>query len=387
MKLLRLRYFDVFIAASFLLLNSCDDKNSVLVRVKVTSSKDSKIYIDKLNFSNSVKLDSAEIEKGENDINFKVKPVTEPTFLVVRIRDKGALTLLCEPGEKMNLIINTDKFYDYTVLGSKGSQKAKELAGKLNETKNTLYNLRLKYNLAQDPIAKTMIEQEYNAAIDSQRAYSSRFIWANAMSRTSVMAVYQKYDDDSYVLDRPEDMVLFKTVASTLKAIYPNSDYTKGMIDDIKQMESVIMKSKINDFINQSVSTIPDIIMPNTKGVDVKLSDLKGKVVLLDFWASWDQTSLMDNRELLDIYKVYKSRGFEIFQVSLDSNRDEWVSAIESAGLPWINVCELNPNGSVCARTYNVTQVPVNYLLDRNQTIIGKNLYGEALKKKLREVL
>jgi peroxiredoxin len=387
MKLLRLKLIGVSCIVILLLLNSCNDKKSILVRVKITSSKDSKVYIDRLNFSNFEKLDSSEISKGENDVSFKVKSVIEPTFLVVRVRDKGALTLLCEPGEKMNLIINTDKFYDYTILGSKGSQKTKDLTIKLNDTKSKLYDLRVRYNLAQDLGTKSMIEQEYNAVVDSQRAYSSRFIWANAMSRASVMTVYQKYDDDSYVLDRPEDMVLFKTVASSLRAMYPNSDYAKGMVNDIKQMESVIRKSKLNDLINQSVSTIPDIVIPNSKGVDVKLSDFKGKVILLDFWASWDQTCLMDNRELLDIYKLYKNKGFEIFQVSLDSNRDEWVNAIESAGLPWINVCELNPNGSLCARTYNVTQIPVNYLIDRNQTIIGKNLYGESLKKKLREVL
>jgi hypothetical protein len=95
----------------------------------------------------------------------------------------------------------------------------------------------------------------------------------------------------------------------------------------------------------------------------------------------------MDNRELLGIYKQFKGKGFEIYQVSLDGNRDEWVNAIESAGLPWINVCELNPKGSRDALTYNITQVPANYLIDRNYTIIGKNLYGDALKKMLQEVL
>jgi len=387
MNFFRLKYLSVWAIATILLLNSCNDKNSVSVRLRITSSKDSKIYIDKLNFSNVETLDSSDIYKGEDNIHFKVKAVSEPVFLVLRVKGKGAITLLCEPGEKANLIINTDKFYDYTVLGSKGSQKTKALEAKLSDTKNKLYNLRLKYNLEQQLGTKSMIEQEYNAVIDSQRAYSSRFIWANVMSRASVMAIYQKYDDESYVFDKAEDLMLFKAVASSLIAFYPKSDYSKGMLADIKKMEGIVRNVKLSNMIGQSVNTLPEISLSNPSGNIVKLSSLKGKVILLDFWASWDQSSLMDNRELIETYRQFKSRGFEIYQVSLDTNREEWVTAIESAGLPWINVSELNPQGSLCARAYNINQLPANYLIDRSHAIIGKNLYGEALKKKLREIL
>lgn len=387
MAFCRVKYLSVWVVAILMLLNSCNDKNAVSIRVKITSPKDSKVFIDKLNFSNVEVLDSSEISKGENNIKFKVKSVVEPTFFVVWVPEKGAITLLCDPGEKMNLIINSEKFYDYTVLGSKGSLKTKELSAKLSDTKSKLYSLKLKYNSEQSQGVKAMIEQEYNAVIDSQRAYSTRFIWANAMSRASVMAIYQKYDDDSYVFDKSGDIVLFKTVASSLRAIYPNSDYAKGMIADIKKMEGIVRNSELKNLISQSVTTIPDIALPNPKGEIIKLSSFKGKVVLLNFWASWDQSSMMDTRELIEIYSQFKNRGFEIFQVSLDTNREEWVNAIESAGLPWINVSGLNPNGSIDARNYNVNQLPANYLIDQNHTIIGKNLYGESLKKKLREAL
>ncbi|NVO11616.1 MAG: AhpC/TSA family protein [Bacteroidales bacterium] len=384
---LRSKYHAIWVLLVLVLLNSCNDKNSVLIRVKIKSSKDSKVYLDKLDFSKSTCIDSVEVSEGEDNFSFRAKSVTEPTFFALRVKDKGAITLLSDPGEKMNLIINADKLNDYSVLGSKGSLKTKELTNKLSETKSKLYSLKLKYNLAQEPVVKSMIEQEYNAAIDSQRAYNSRFIWTNAMSRASVMAVYQKYDDNTYVLDRAEDLVLFKAVASTLKALYPNSNYTKGMIAEIHKIEGIIRGSNINSIIDQSVTTIPDIVLPNPHGDIVKLSMFKGKVILLDFWVSWDQTSLMDNRELLNIYRQFKSKGFEIYQISLDTNRDEWVNAIESANLPWVNVSELNPKGSTYALTYNITQLPANYLIGRNHTIIGKNLFGNDLVKKLREVL
>ncbi len=387
MKLLNVRYLGFCTVLVLFLFSSCSNKNSAIVRVKITSANDSKIYIEKLNFSNSELIDSSEVSKGENSIKFTVKSVIEPTFIVVRVPSKGAITLLCEPNERMTLIINSEKFYDYTVLGSKGSQKTKELAVKLSDSKNKLNDLRVKFNLAQDEVLKSMIEQEYNATIDSQRTYNTRFIWANTMSRASVMAVYQKFDDESYVFDQADDIILFKTVASSLRAIYPNSDYAKGMLADIKRMDALVHNAKLKNMISQSASTIPDIALRNPNGDMVKMSSLKGKVILLNFWASWDQSSMMDIRELIEIYKQFKNRGFEVYQVSLDTNRDDWVNAIESAGLPGINVCELNPNGSIDARVYNVTQLPSNYIIDKDFTIVGKNLFGDALKKKLLEIL
>jgi len=374
-----------FVAIVF--LSSCSTKNSVSIRVKITSSKDSKVYIERLNFASSTIIDSSSVSKGDDNVRFRVKSVTEPTFLLVRVKDKGAITLLADPNEKIDLIINADKIYDYTVLGSKGSLKTKELDAKLSESKSKLYDLKMKYDATQNQVTRSLIEQEYNAVVDSQRAYSSRFIWANVMSRASVMALYQKFDDDFYVFDKSQDIALFKAVASSLKALYPNSNYTEGMLRDISGMENMVKAEKLKRMISQSISTIPEIALPNTKGEIIKLSSLKGKVVLLDFWASWDQNSLMDNRDLLDVYKQFKNKGFEIYQVSLDINRDDWANAIESAGLPWINVSELNPQGPMCAKVYNVIQIPTNYLIDRNHSIIGKNLFGEELRKKLREVL
>ncbi len=386
MNLLR-KYLGFCVVGSILFASSCSNKDTVVINIKIKTKKDSQVYIDKLNFSKSEIVDSTEISKGDNDIRFKISEVVEPTFFVVRIKGQGEITLLCEPKEKLNLIIDTEKVNDYTVIGSKGSQLSKDLSSKLLESKGKLIDLKEKYNSTQDEIKKKLIEQEYFAVIDTQRAYNSRFIWKNTMSRASVMALYQKFDNDFFVFDKSEDLILFKAVASSLRALYPNSDYTKGMLADIKRMEGIISSAKIKNIISQSVSSIPDISLSTPKGDVIKLSSLKGKVVLLNFWASFDQQSMMDIRELIETYKQFKGKGFEIYHVSLDTNRDEWVNAIESVSLPGINVCELNPNGSKDAKKYNVTQLPTNYLIDKNHTIVGKNLFGEELKKKLREIL
>jgi len=387
MKILGLRNLAILGVSAILLLNACSNENTVTIKGIISSSADSKVVLEKLNFSKSIVLDSVNVYKGDDKFSFKVKNVTEPTFFVLNVIGKGSITLLSDPGENVQLVIKDDKINDYSVIGSKGSLLTQSLTKKINSTNKIIDSLIIKYELTQDSELKIKIEKEYAAVVDSQRAFSSRFIWANPMSRASVMALYQKYTNNSYVFDNSSDIILFKTVATSLRAFYPESEYTKGMLTDIKRMESIVTSYNLNSLLKKAQTTLPEIALPNTKGDTIKLSSLKGKVVLLDFWASFDQTSIMDNRELLEIYRQNKSKGFEIYQVSLDANRDDWVNAIESASLPWISVSELNPKGSYYARIYNVTQIPANYLIDRNHTVIGKNLYGEDLKKKLREVL
>ena len=145
-RLCGIQNFFIAFFVAIILLSSCSTKNSVSIRIKITSSKDSKVYIERLNFASSVLVDSTTISKGNDNVSFRVKSVTEPTFLLVRVKDKGAITLLADPNEKINLIINADKIYDYTVLGSKGSLKTRELDAKLSESKSKLFDLKQKYD-------------------------------------------------------------------------------------------------------------------------------------------------------------------------------------------------------------------------------------------------
>ncbi|MDR0419628.1 MAG: TlpA family protein disulfide reductase, partial [Prevotellaceae bacterium] len=118
-----------------------------------------------------------------------------------------------------------------------------------------------------------------------------------------------------------------------------------------------------------------------------RLSALEGKVVLLDFWISNSHVSLMDNRELLSLYKEYHKKGFEVYQVSLDIDRASWVDAINQQKLPWINVSSLNGVNSVAAQSYLITELPANFLIDKKGEIVGKNLYGGELKKELAKLI
>lgn len=131
----------------------------------------------------------------------------------------------------------------------------------------------------------------------------------------------------------------------------------------------------------------PEIVLPNPAGQTLKLSDLRGKVVMIDFWASWCKPCRAENPNVVRMYNELKGKGFEIFGVSLDQTKDAWVKAIAQDKLTWPQVSDLKFWQSAAAQTYFIKSIPATVLIDRDGKIIARNLRGKALEDKLREVL
>lgn len=138
----------------------------------------------------------------------------------------------------------------------------------------------------------------------------------------------------------------------------------------------------------------PEIEFKDPEGNMRKLSDLKGKLVLIDFWASWCRPCRMENPNVVRTYNEYtdkrfkNGKGFEVFSVSLDQNKQAWVDAIKKDGLVWENhVSDLKYWRSEAARTYNVNSIPATFLIDGKGVIIAKNLRGSALKNTLESLV
>jgi peroxiredoxin len=134
-------------------------------------------------------------------------------------------------------------------------------------------------------------------------------------------------------------------------------------------------------------NTAPDIRLPDAKGVPVSLSSFKGKVVLIDFWASWCPPCVKEQPVLAELYKQNKGKGFEIYGVSLDNKKTEWESTIKKNNISWIQVSDLKFWTSPIAKTYNIQALPFNVLIDGKGIILAKNLHGDALKKFIKELL
>lgn len=165
-----------------------------------------------------------------------------------------------------------------------------------------------------------------------------------------------------------QDQEYARVIAEQYAREFPNSQYAKYYL-------SVVPKGspRVGD-------VPPDIRSKDVNGKDISLYSLKGKVVLLDFWASWCGPCRKENPNVVSAYNKFKDKGFTIFSVSLDSNKDQWIAAIKKDGLVWENhVSDLKGWNSDAAKLYGVRGIPAAFLLDRSGKIVGTNLRGAEL--------
>ena len=187
----------------------------------------------------------------------------------------------------------------------------------------------------------------------------------------------------------PKDQISFATLATSLNMMYPEAERVKHLYNYVLQAKTKAKQIQAtNNLLSNAQSVgIPEIEENDFNGNKVKLSDLRGKTVLLSFWAAWDEPSRKENRNLLKVYNKFHNKGFEIFQVSLDKSKVLWQSAINQDNLPWINVSDLQYTSSYWARLYNVSKIPSNFLISKDGELIGKDLFGTMLDEKVAAAL
>lgn len=367
------------------LLSACGKNTNFTISGKLEGGAGKTVYLTKLLISNQLISDSAKLnDAGE----FKFKGnASSPTFYLLKLSKSSFVTLLVDSTENVSINGSYKNFTrDYKISGSTGSEMLRELDNRFLRAKGQLDSLRTIYNsIKNNPVYATRIEglnSLYNGISTEHSNFVTSFVKRNPFSLASVYALYQKWDETNFVIN---DLLTMKTAASALYSVYPKNEQVIALYNNtLEFIKDERNKQLANAVKNNAVNT-PNIVLPDADGHSRDLWSLHGKYVLLHFWSAKDRTSRIVNPVLSELYHKFKSRGFEIFMVSVDNDRAAWMEAIASDNLSCINVGDMK--GSFQAATnYNIQELPFNYLIDKEGNIIARNLRGPALNQALSQI-
>ncbi len=368
-----------FAVLSALIITACSSGPKFEVTGDISGADGKTLYLEASGLEGIITLDSMKL-KGEGSFKFKQPRPESPEFYRLRLEDK-VINFSIDSIETIHINAPYVDFSTaYNVEGSQNCSKIKELTIKQIELQNNVTNLlkELQANkLGHDTFENNLSELLNNYKQDVKVNY----IFAAPNTTAAYYALFQKLND--YLIFDPlnskDDVKCFAAVATSLNNTYPHAVRSQNLYNIvIKGMKNTRKPhTKALDIPKEKIveTGIIDIVLRDVKGNTRKLSDLKGKVVLLDFSVFQSPAGAPHNMMLRELYNKYASQGLEIYQVSLDADEHYWKTT--ASNLPWVCVRDGNGVYSTNIAVYNVRQVPALFLINRNNEL---KVRGEDIK-------
>lgn len=376
-KLSCLLLFVIFFSACNLAGGS--DKYSIQGTLKNSPAKS--VILEKLGLQKMTAVDSARVdEKG----NFKMEGVSEKGFYRLRLDERTFFLFLLEPTKYTVTLDLSGQTEPFKATGSKENdefQNAFKLLGSAQRDLqgwNQAYQMYGQHGASQDTM---MYIQQQLQAVGAR--FESLIKDSAAAAKSPLVAMF-------YVTNAPVDKFPKENLAviERMEKEIPNSSYTKDFRAAYTKYQEQAKTPAPKPSDVSVGKEAPEIDLKNPEGKSIKLSSLRGKVVLLDFWASWCGPCRMEMPNVVAAYNKYKSKGFTVYSVSLDKDAAAWKGAIERLGMNWENqVSDLKWWQCEAALKYGIQGIPAAFLLDKNGIIVGTNLRGSALEEKIAELL
>ncbi len=378
--------FLAVLTLSVAVLCSCKS-NRAVISGTFTGNNDCAVYLERTTTQSKQVVDSVRTDK-KGCFKFKVKvDKGNPAFFAILCKN-SRIPLLVSAGERINVKSMCNLARNYTVTGSEGSELLMDFNRTYSRSVFRLDSISNLFTRADESSRKKELTSEYTKEYYAFKREHVKFIVSNATSMAAIYALYQRLPNDNTLFDGSNDLIYYRLVADSLSNYYASSPHVQLLVKEVEQAENIAAVSQmIQDKEGATAAGFPDISMNDIYGKRHTLSGLRDKVVLVDFTTSKEPRFKMLNAELKETYNTYSVLGFEVFQVSLENSKPEWVLAVQEQKVPWINVSDLKGAQSKAAAAYNISAVPSNFLISRDGTIIGKNLYGDNLDRKLAQLL
>lgn len=360
-------------------------ESDLVLTGQIQNAADTILLLEELTPSELVPVDTIFVD---SDGNFTFsKPIEDAGFYRITANPANFITLSVEPGERITIKADIENMpASYEVSGSPGSyiiweiNKEKDRGMKIADSLRVLY--REHRGTPEFPKKREELRAEYRNIKDQQREFVMKVIDENLTSLASVLALYQ-YFENHMLLKESENFEYFEKLSKSLCDVYPSNKHVidlKKRVHDYKREEQQRLINEKNLAIG---NTAPEIVLPDTEGNPLALSSLHGNVVLIDFWAAWCPPCRESNIRLGELYKKYRDQGFEIYGVSLDRTRDQWLNAIEKDNITWYQVSDLRFMNSPVVNLYNFSEIPHTVLIDREGRIIARNFSVDELENLL----
>ncbi len=378
MKISRL-YPALAIAAAAMTLASCNNKK-FHIDGTITEAADSMLYLENLSLDGPVAIDSAKLDKDGNfAFEENAMDSVSPEFYRLRIAHQ-TINLSIDSTETVSVkAAYPSMSYDYTVEGSENCNTIKELALKQMNLQGVINNIARNPRFGMDSASVAVAKAIEAYKNDVKRNY----IFKAPMKASSYYALFQTIllgSGNSLIFNprnSKDDVKVFAAVATSWDTYYPNAERGKNLhniaiqgMKDIRYIESKMAEQQMN-LGKAQVNGVIELALQDNKGNVRRLTDLKGKVVLLDFhiFASGESTKrIMMLREL---YNKYHAAGLEIYQVSVDPDEHFWKTA--TAALPWISVRDEGGVQGQSLKLYNIQNIPTFFLIDRSNTLRARD--------------
>jgi peroxiredoxin len=355
---------------------SCKEEKGweITINGKVGFPQKGQISIKELRNEGEVVADTIQL-KADYTFAKKIR-LTEPGYYQLNFYDKQFLTVILDHSNLDITVDGNSPSGFFEVKGSPDQEFLNKVQKLMNNVQSSPFIAQLEAEFAKasqmnDQKRIMEIQAEYIKILD--RGYDQ--VAAMINDQPPSLGLINLLQQNN-LLDRDKYFDVYIKAADKFKKEWPDYKYGKDFVAYVDKMK-----------VTAVGQVAPEIELPNPEGQVIKLSSLRGKYVLIDFWAKWCGPCRRENPNVVMAYNKFKDKGFEVFGVSLDRNKEDWLQAIAEDGLTWTHVSDLKYFESKAATDYNISAIPFSILVDKEGKIIAKNLRGAALDKKLEEVM
>ncbi len=363
-------FFPLFLISCICFLSCANhDKDTFTISGEIKGLNQGDLLLYNLEETGPRLIDSSKISNGK--FSFKGK-ITLPEMVLLKINGKiSGIPFFLEAG-KIHFKASADSLTGATITGSESNDLYQKFKEEMHRYDAQSHNILEKYTQAKSNSDSSLMNKLYEANTDVEKErtlFTCTFIKQN---RESNVAVYIAATQLIYSMDADD----LEQVTNDFSANLKNSKYLKMLSGQVKTLKRVSIGQPAPDFRLNDMDNRP-----------VRLTDFKGKIVLIDFWASWCKPCREEHPDLITAYRNFKMKNFDILSVSIDEDMTLWKDAVKLDKLTWTQVSDLKGLNNVALKQYGVVKIPSNVLIDKNGIILAKNIKPKQLTEKLKQIL